>query len=76
MIDVPGIIEGVTNTIVGAPDVEEVADRRLKICEVCPYFGISKIGGWQMCTKCGCSIKFKTHCLKCTCIDNRWGAEV
>lgn len=79
------ILEGVTNSIFKKEDIEEIAEERMKICELCPLLDIKGDGctmpGTQPCCNenmggCGCSLAFKTRSLSSECPKGYWKAEV
>lgn len=75
------IAEGITNTIIKRGDIEEVAARRMEICNTCDHIDRqgSKCtipGTAPCCGLCGCVLKFKTRSMSASCDDKRWTALV
>lgn len=75
------IAEGWGNVIVKKAPVEEIAARRLAICEACPSHSKNKktitssIRADDYCTECGCPLMSKTRCVSCECPLKKWLAE-
>lgn len=68
------ILEGFKNSIFKSEHVEEIAKARMEICNECPHIdreGSSCLapGTQPCCSKCGCSLKFKTRSLSSSCGD-------
>jgi len=70
------IIEGITNSIFKKEDVEEIAQHRIKICQMCALYDVQPEGcllpGTQPCCNekmggCGCSLSIKTRSLSSSC---------
>ena len=79
------IIEGITNSIFKKEDVEEIAQKRMAICEMCTLYDITGegcmvIGTSPCCNEnlggCGCSLGFKTRSLSSECPLKKWEAEL
>ena len=62
--------EGVARVTLGSPQ-EDMASRRLKICEACPLLDKSS----YRCKACGCAMRNKVHFRSATCPKNLWGQE-
>lgn len=78
-------MEGVTNSIFKKEDVEEIAQRRMNICQGCTLYdfigeGCMVLGTQPCCNEklggCGCSLKFKTRSLSSDCPKGKWPAEL
>lgn len=68
------ILEGVKNSIFKSNHVEEIAKARMEICNTCPDIDLEGssclvTGTQPCCSKCGCSLKFKTRSLSSSCGD-------
>lgn len=70
------IIEGIKNSIIRDEFVEEVANLRYNICDVCDSKGDECVmpGTAPCCNECGCSLSFKTRSLSSECPLNKWKA--
>jgi hypothetical protein len=66
------ITEGVRNTIFTTPEVEEVFDQRMKICEGCEFAVRDQDGKVVKCGKCGCKSEFKLRSLSSSCPLGKW----
>lgn len=73
------ILEGIKNDIFKQEHVEEIAQSRIAICNICPY--IDKQGskcvmpGTQPCCgECGCKLSWKTRSLSSDCPKGYWKA--
>ena len=76
------IFEGIMNTMFTSKDVEEVAAKRMEVCNSCPH--IDKEGTTcfvpstaPCCGHCGCKLAFMTRSLSSACSDPdnpRWEA--
>ena len=70
------IYEGIKNATIRDDFVEDVAAKRLAICNECPLKG-SKCevpGTAPCCNECGCSLAFKTRALSDNCPLGEWQA--
>ena len=85
MSTVSQIAEGVKNSVIKNPKVEEIAKQRLSICAVCPknsknkneeyfspgkYYSISRPDAH--CTSCGCNLNLKARSLSASCPLKKW----
>ncbi len=70
------IYEGIKNSVVRDGYVEDVAAKRLAICEMCPSKGdMCEVPGTApCCNECGCSLAFKTRALSDECPLGEWKA--
>tara|TARA_R110001592_G_scaffold354234_2_gene653753 strand:+ start:488 stop:802 length:315 start_codon:yes stop_codon:yes gene_type:complete len=73
------IIEGVKNNIFKKEHIEDIAEKRLAICEVCSLFdkkGDSCLvpGTQPCCGSCGCSMDLKLRALSSECPEGKWNA--
>ena len=71
------ILEGMMNDFFRKEHVEEIAEKRLAICNNCEHLDTegSKCfmpGTQPCCALCGCKLKWKVRCLSEKCDDNRW----
>jgi hypothetical protein len=74
-------MEGIKNSIVRDKFVEEIAEKRLTICNGCvrkDEEGKSCIapGTQPCCNLCGCSLSLKVRSLSTSCPDLRWNAVI
>lgn len=85
--DFKGIMEGAWNSIFVRAKIEEIANERGKICDVCPHNSVNVrkadptknfINPLAHCTLCGCNLHMKTRSLSQVCPDTppRWEAVV
>lgn len=79
------IIEGITNSVFKKEDVEQIAQQRMQICNVCALYdvqgsGCMVPGTTPCCNKdlggCGCSLRLKTRSLSSDCPMGHWSAEL
>ena len=76
------IFEGIMNTMFTSKDVEEIAVKRMEVCNSCPHIDKegSKCflpGSQPCCGHCGCKLAFMTRSLSSACSDPenpRWEA--
>ena len=70
------IYEGIKNATIRDEFVEEVAEKRLLICDVCPSKGdkCEVPGTAPCCNECGCSLAFKVRALSSNCPLGEWKA--
>ena len=76
------IFEGIMNTMFTSKDVEEIAAKRMEVCNSCPHIDKegSKCflpGSQPCCGHCGCKLAFMTRSLSSACSDPenpRWEA--
>lgn len=70
------ILEGITNSIFKKEDVEEIAQQRMQICQMCSLYDVQGDGcmvpGTSPCCNekmggCGCSLGIKTRSLSSSC---------
>ena len=70
------IIEGIKNSIFKKEHIEEIAQQRMHICEMCSLYDVQGEGcmvpGTQPCCNekmggCGCSLSLKTRSLSSSC---------
>ena len=68
------IFEGIMNTMFTSKDVEEIAKKRMEVCNSCPH--IDKEGSTcfvpgtaPCCGHCGCKLAFMTRSLSSACSD-------
>lgn len=75
------IMEGIKNSIVLNKFVEEVAEKRLNVCNTCVRKDNTGehclVKGTQPCCNlCGCSLSLKVRSLSSNCPDMRWKAVI
>jgi len=73
------ILEGIKNSIFRKEHVEEVADQRNQICQVCPDIDTTgdkcfMPGTQPCCGVCGCSLKLLQRSLSSSCEKGHWKA--
>jgi len=76
------IFEGIMNSMFTSKDVEEIAAKRMEVCNSCPHIDKEGTkcflpGSQPCCSLCGCKLFFMTRSLssKCSDPDNlRWEA--
>ena len=70
------IYEGIKNATIRDDFVEDVAAKRLAICDECPSRGNEcEVPGTGPCSnECGCSLHFKTRALSSYCPLGEWKA--
>lgn len=76
------ILEGVMNTLFTSKHVEEIAAKRMEVCNSCPHMdkeGSSCFvpGTAPCCSKCGCRLQYMVRSLSSACSDPenpRWEA--
>ena len=70
------IYEGIKNATVRDMFIEDVAKKRLLICDVCPSKGdkCEIPGTAPCCNECGCSLAFKIRALSSSCPLDKWDA--
>ena len=76
------IFEGIMNTMFTSKDVEEVAAKRMEVCNSCPHIDKEGTtcfvpGTAPCCGHCGCKLAFMTRSLSSACSDPdnpRWEA--
>ena len=70
------IYEGIKNSVMRDDFVEDVAAKRLAICDECPSKGdkCEVPGTGPCCNECGCSLAFKTRALSADCPLGEWKA--
>ena len=73
------ILEGIKNSIFINDHVEEIADKRNAICQVCPDIDTTGhkcyVPGTQPCCGvCGCSLKLLQRSLSSECENGKWKA--
>ena len=70
------IYEGIKNATVRDAFVEDVAEKRLAICNECSSKGdeCEVPGTGPCCNECGCSLAFKTRALSADCPLGEWKA--
>jgi len=73
------IFEGIKNSVFKQEHVEEIADMRMQICNICPEIDNAGdkcyIKGTQPCCgQCGCKLAFKTRSLSSGCPVGHWSA--
>jgi hypothetical protein len=74
------IIDGIWYSIFRKQYVEKISKERMAICNVCPFIDRSgesclAPGTQPCCSKCGCSLSFKSRSLSSACGDpenTRW----
>lgn len=75
------ILDGVKNTMFKTEEVEQIARRRLIVCNTCEHKSHDKCavpGTGPCCDLCGCSLKLKTRSISTDCPDSspRWKAVI
>jgi len=70
------IYEGIKNSVMRDNFVEEVAAKRMAMCNECPSKGdkCEVPGTGPCCNECGCSLGFKTRALSAECPLGEWKA--
>jgi len=70
------IYEGIKNATIRDAFVEDVAEKRMAICDECPSKGdeCDVPGTGPCCNECGCSLAFKTRALSADCPLEEWDA--
>jgi len=73
------IYEGIKNSVIRDAFVEDVAAKRLLICNECSEIDLNgtkcEVSGTQPCCgNCGCSLAFKTRALSTECPIGEWKA--
>ena len=68
------IYEGIKNSLMRDNFVEDVATKRMSICDVCSSKGnMCEVPGTApCCNECGCSLAFKTRALSAYCPLGEW----
>lgn len=74
------IITGVVNSIIKQPNVESLADKRLKICRTneCGFHDAlgqsdkAVVKGSESCAECGCKLSWKTRAPGDKCRKGYW----
>lgn len=74
-------MEGIKNSLIRDEYVEEIAETRLAICNICPKKddqGKDCIvpGTQPCCSSCGCSLSLKLRSLSTECPDKKWSALI
>jgi len=70
------IYEGIKNATIRDAFVEDIAAKRMAICNECPSKGnkCEVPGTAPCCNECGCSLSFKTRALSADCPLGEWKA--
>lgn len=74
------ITEGWVNNLTPSqfldPQITEVANERISICEKCEFHSKNHLSIRldAHCTHCGCTLSAKTKCLTCECPIKKWAA--
>ncbi len=70
------IYEGIKNSVIRDAFVEDVAAKRIALCNLCPSKGdeCEVPGTAPCCNECGCSLAFKTRSLSSECPLGEWKA--
>ena len=70
------IYEGIKNATIRDAFVEDIAAKRMAICNECPSKGnkCEVPGTAPCCNECGCSLSFKTRALSADCPLEEWKA--
>jgi hypothetical protein len=70
------IYEGIKNSVMRDDFVEDVAAKRMAMCNECPSKGdkCEVPGTGPCCNECGCSLHFKTRALSSYCPLGEWKA--
>tara|TARA_R110002020_G_scaffold473877_2_gene703827 strand:- start:219 stop:506 length:288 start_codon:yes stop_codon:yes gene_type:complete len=68
------IYEGIKNAIIRDVIVEDIAEKRLVLCNECPSKGdeCEVPGTAPCCNECGCSLAFKIRSLSSECPLEKW----
>ena len=67
------ILKGVGNTVIKRKVIEEIAKKRLSICNSCPSKNLN-CNIKDCCGICGCNLGFKTRSLESSCPQQKWTA--
>ena len=75
------ILEGVKNNIFKSEHVEDIAQGRMSICNICPFMDpagskCAVPGTAPCCGECGCKLSLKTRSLSSECPKGFWKAVV
>lgn len=70
------IYEGIKNSVIRDAFVEDVAAKRMALCDLCPSKGdkCEVPGTAPCCNECGCSLAFKVRSLSSECPLGEWEA--
>jgi hypothetical protein len=70
------IYEGIKNSVIRDAFVEDVAAKRMVLCDLCPSKGdkCEVPGTAPCCNECGCSLAFKVRSLSSECPLGEWEA--
>ena len=73
------ILEGIKNNVFKSEHIEAEAAKRWATCLNCPFLDIIGKdclikGAAPCCSKCGCSLKYKTRALSTDCPVGNWNA--
>lgn len=70
------IYEGIKNSVIRDAFVEDVAAKRMVLCNLCPSKGdkCEVPGTAPCCNECGCSLAFKVRSLSSECPLGEWKA--
>ncbi len=81
-MQVSKIINGWYHYLSGDTEVEKLANKRAKICAICPHKKESKVFAWvkdeikeingTICNKCSCPIAMKVRSINENCPINEW----
>ena len=81
-MQVSKIINGWYHYLSGDTEVEKLANKRAKICAICPHKKESKVFTWvkdeikeingTICNKCSCPIAMKVRSINENCPINEW----
>jgi hypothetical protein len=70
------ILEGLKNLLFAKGKVRVVAEKRRKICRVCPYASNNSKSPYKLpfkhCTECGCSLLIKPYSMESECPKKFW----
>lgn len=73
---------GIKNWLFGSKAIDEMAERRMKICNTCPHLDLTGnrcyVPGTQpCCAVCGCKLSWMTRVPEeqCSASEPKWGVE-
>lgn len=70
------ILEGLKNLFFAEGKVRVIAEKRRRVCEVCPYSSKNTKSSYKLpfthCTVCGCSLLIKPYSMESECPKKFW----